>query len=546
MFDIRKLNIKVTLTGNVEGSLEYKYNKHTDPESMYHTIYFVQNKPILPELLKQRKMRVDPRLIFLNINTLRAYISDQEKSRRKTKVKSKFFGVEDIQLEEELNELRAELKMLEEIKEYQKLANSKNLNGEIRNISDLSGLITEREEILDDIKNLDISATNLKDEKSKETRKKQKAHIIKDELFVQKSLDEAKIELADIQKEIKIIEKVRDKLAEYSESWRDLIGTEFEFDDEIIYLKETIQEKQEKLEENIINKNIELILALFFKVNSNFYVKGKKFIIKRRPVISKTTAYIPNEKYSYTRLSSEYLDKETPSKVLELTAKSESLMKRYEQIRLNSPKNADDFLRTWDRDFLVIPGDTRPAKDIGRIKDHETHIIATAETMLLGDYKFKKFISDKIYDLENEPYNKHNNIKYRYFPNQGIKLKENSVKSKSITIELFILDGKNTKKEMKKYNCKTKKNKIRMTLYDVFGIKYDPAKESKIKPNHYSNLMHHPLYSNPGYITNPTRKQTTDITDYKAAKSRSNTRTRKSYDYDYEDDDTDEKKKYKK
>lgn len=498
---IKKLNITINLNGNVKGSINYIYNTNTNPQSQNRSIYFTTDYLITPESLNRSGLRVDKKSIFLNINTFKKFLFQiSEYKKDKIKQDPRFI---DKKLIDELKEIQDELELLKEYKEYKGLPKKPRWNFLSKEIKR-----TKQKKIVEDLQykikknNIDIKTANKFD----------KIKLIQERSKSQGKLDNAQRELKKLEKETKLAKSKLNESKKLYPDWS-TSSKNINVDNEI----KTLQKRKEEinkeidtaLDNYIFQQNLEIILPLFFKVNSTFYVKGKRFIIKKKYVLlDKKTNNLTKESQNalnYSRLKTEYLNKYLQSKIAELTDRMELLEKES-----NLFKNDKTFYREFDKDkLLTMQRYGESDKDFAKRK--KDRIAFIAERKLMEYSRFKDFINKKIRELENQPYNKYNNIKYKYIHHTGIRIVDDVITdNKTIVIELFLIDGINTKNKHTRYNCATKKKHIYKTFLDLLGKKYN--KKHFEVPAQHVNFMSNPLYSKHGYITNKTKKSYTDNT----------------------------------
>ena len=197
-------------------------------------------------------------------------------------------------------------------------------------------------------------------------------------------------------------------------------------------LEKRIYTEKESIEKN----NINLILSLYFKKNTNFYFKNKKYIINNFNIKEKSKNINNNiEIKSYDDLISDFTE----------MMKNEKYKNKYQQLKQRTTQITQE--------------------KINKLKES-----AKYEAILLINSENINSYGNYIASNLNENAKMHNeSIQYEYQDGIGIKFKNDRSLNKNITIILDIRDAKTKYISNIKYNCKTRKKQIIKLIEDITG-----------------------------------------------------------------------------
>uniref|UniRef100_A0A6C0AZM4 Uncharacterized protein n=1 Tax=viral metagenome TaxID=1070528 RepID=A0A6C0AZM4_9ZZZZ len=275
-----------------------------------------------------------------------------------------------------------------------------------------------------------------------------------------------------------------------------------------------IPKSQEDKSKNIIEENIKLILSLIFNVNSAFYVKGKKFIIRKRYSDFRLNSSIKKFIHkSYDNLIDEVIDKQL-KKELSIINKRK---KRLEKLKKNLESDKEQLAKLKKKyPFIDYTDDV--------LKSWVEEQIYSKQTFFND---VDKYANDIVKLLNNDPKNKVDNKQFKYVKDEGIKLVEDKSSGVNCSITLFLIDGKNPRMAERRLTCRNRKNNIIKLLNKLT----EPLRESKkttdltktqkllkytlgskelkedTKTKYHIDKMIGPLYSKKGYKAYHTKKK---------------------------------------
>ena len=276
----------------------------------------------------------------------------------------------------------------------------------------------------------------------------------------------------------------------------------------------------EKSPGDIIKDNINLILSILFPPNSNFYVKGKRFIIKKTEVPN-IDSYDNAKLQNYNALEDELFDKEQASELIKL----KTLKARFTKFlgKLDNDTTKSDFIKKYP----IIDADNDKLKTTAA-----TNVIKRLSTnkgiLEVNDYGKKKV---KLLNLKAAK--KGSNILYKYVNNKGIQYTEDKSLGVHCTITLYLLDAKHPMLSQLRHNCKTTKKNI-SKLYKQITRKTsfkkpeseseseeeEEEEEEEPKPKYTVDTLVHPLFSNDGDVAHGHKIVSGNITRKKSINQR--------------------------